>query len=268
MATLALSACAPEAPVRGTAPGPTFVSLNPCIDAILIEVAAPRQILALSHYSRDPASSSIDPQSAARFGVTGGTAEEVIALEPDIVLASTFIAPATRAALERAGLRVESFGSPATTQESVDQIRELAALTGDTRRAQPLIARIDATAPPALAEGKSVLLWQAGQIVPGEATLVAEHLRWAGLSSHSAAMGLGQSDFVSLEAVLADPPDLLLVAGDARGQTHPLLGQIAGTHIAHFDPSLFYCGGPSIPRARERLIEIRREAARQWNAAS
>ncbi len=41
---------------------------------------------------------------ARRFRSTAGTAEEVIALAPDLVVASAFTPPATRAAFERAGL--------------------------------------------------------------------------------------------------------------------------------------------------------------------
>ena len=64
--------------------GPTIVSLNPCTDAILAEVAAPGQLLAISHYSKDPRASSMEAAVAARFAATGGTVEEVLALDPCI----------------------------------------------------------------------------------------------------------------------------------------------------------------------------------------
>ncbi|MEM7666625.1 MAG: ABC transporter substrate-binding protein [Pseudomonadota bacterium] len=269
MAVCSLSACAPEraGPVA-TNNAPTFVSLNPCLDAILIEVAEAEQILALSHYSRDPSSSSIDVERARAFGVTGGTAEEVLALEPDIVLASSFIAPTTRTAFERLGLRVETFGSPATVEESLDQVRRMAELTGLEQAGDELAERI-ATAPeqPTGADF-SALVWQPGQIVPGETTLISEHLRWAGLSSHSSANGLGQADFVSLETLLADPPDILLVAGDRPGQTHPLLDTQRGMMVADFDTSLLFCGGPTIPKARERLSKVRAEFERNFKRAA
>ena len=87
----AIAGCAPQTPAEDVASDlPRIVSLNPCLDAILVEVAEPEQILALSHYSADPAASSIPQDIARRYDVTGGTVEEVIALEPDIVLASTF----------------------------------------------------------------------------------------------------------------------------------------------------------------------------------
>jgi iron complex transport system substrate-binding protein len=260
-AALFAAACAPSArqSQQGAGPttGPTIVSLNPCIDAILVEVAAPGQVLALSHYSRDPGSSSIPPAIAARHGVTGGTAEEIIALAPDLVLASSFLPQPTRSALERAGLRVETFGSPPTIADSIAQVHQVAALAGQRARGAGLAARI-APPPPSAGPQLSALLWQPGEIVAGEATLVDELLREAGFTSHAAARGLGQADRVSLEGLLADPPQVLLVAGDAPGQRHPLLqGQMKATHIAAFDPSLIYCGGPTIPRARARLQAIR-----------
>ena len=55
--------------------------LNPCTDAILAEVAAPGQLLAISHYSKDPRASSMEAAVAARFAATGGTVEEVLALD-------------------------------------------------------------------------------------------------------------------------------------------------------------------------------------------
>ncbi|QDH34574.1 ABC transporter substrate-binding protein [Porphyrobacter sp. YT40] len=261
---LLCAACAPAAPAaRGDPAHPTIVSLNPCLDAILVEVAPPAQVLALSHYSRDAGASSIPAPVAARYGVTGGTAEEVIALRPDLVLASIFLPQPTRTALERAGLRVETFGSPATVADSAAQVREVAALAGRTGEGAALAARISTT-PSTPGPAIDALLWQEGEIIAGEQTLIAELLRQEGFASHAAARGLRQADRVSLEAVLADPPQVLLVAGGAAGQRHPVLeGQRKATHIAPFDPALIYCGGPTIPKARARLRAIRAEVERR-----
>lgn len=263
---LVLAACGSGAPERPAGDSPTFVSLNPCLDAILVDVAAPQQVLALSHYSRDPAASSMDVGRARHFGVTGGTAEEVIALHPDVVLASSLMDPATKSALERAGMRVETFGSPASVEESVAQVRELASLTGGSVAGEEVVAAMEArTWPPEPLEtdlqsapDPTVLLWQEGEIIPGEATLIAELLRDSGFASHAERLGLAQADRVSLEQLLADPPDLLLVAGASRGQNHPALAAVRGMRIEPFEPRLFYCGGPSIPAARADLAAIRK----------
>jgi len=264
---LVAAGCAPDTPDTPDATGkgegaPTIVSLNPCLDAILVELASPAQVLALSHYSRDPGSSSVPPHIAARYGVTGGTAEEVIALRPDLVLASSFLPQPTRSVLERAGLRVATFGSPVTVAESAAQVRAVAQLAGRADTGERLAASIAGAptfAPPPIV----ALLWQPGEIVAGETTLVAELMRQEGFASHAAARGLRQADHVTLERVLADPPQVLLVAGDAPGQRHPLLEtQFKAMQIADFDASLIYCGGPTIPRARARLRAIRAAAER------
>lgn len=250
--------CAPEiAPRRPDGP-PTIVSLNPCIDAILVETAAPAQVLALSHYSRDPGSSSIPQAIAARYGVTGGTAEEVIALRPDVVLASTFLPQPTRTALERAGLRVETFGSPTSIAASVAQVRDVAALAGRGLEGEWLVRDINQAAEPRVgARPIATLLWQPGEIVPGDATLVAEMLRIKGFANHAEAMGLSQADFVPLETVLDDPPELLLVAGNSAGQRHPLLARLTQTQVEPLEPRLLYCGGRSIVGLGMRLDAIR-----------
>ncbi|MDA9918312.1 ABC transporter substrate-binding protein [Erythrobacter sp.] len=237
------------------------MSLNPCLDAMLIEIAGREQILALSHYSRDPASSSIAPDIVSQFAVTGGTAEEIIALQPDIVLASTFIAPSTRAALERLGMRVETFGSPTSIGESIAQVERLGELTGGTAQAERLTQLIgEASDRPADGREISLMLWQPGQIVPGEGTLIAEILERNGFASHSAKLGLSQADYVSLERILADPPEVLLIAGDSAGQTHPLLNTLGETTAEQLEPHLLYCGGSTIIEASERIADIRRRA--------
>ena len=243
---------------------PTFVSLNPCTDAILVEVAAPEQILALSHYSRDPSASSMDVEVARSFGVTGGTAEEVFALEPEVVLASTFIQPATKAALEGLGLEVEAFGIASDPQASFAQIERIAALAGQPERGRALIERIELTLKEAAAEIDQApvraLLWQPGQIVPGEGTLIADLMQNAGLDNEAQRRGLTQADYVSLEEIALNPPEVLLVAGDSAGQSHPVLKQFPQMRAEAFDTNMLYCGGPTIIRAVERLREVRQSA--------
>lgn len=266
---LVLAACSatPAREVeRRPAAGPTIVSLNPCTDAILAEVADPAQILALSQYSHDPASSSMDLAIARRYPAVSGTVEEVLALDPDIVVGSTFMAPATVSALDRLGLRLEQVGIAPTVAASEAQIRRLAALAGHPARGEALIGRIARAlaanhAPPGAPV--SALVWQAGGIVPGEGTLIADLLRRTGFANAAAARGLGQADLLPLEQVLIDPPQLILAAGNALGSDdrmlhHPALARLRGTRRASFDPALLWCGGPTIIRAAERLGAVRR----------
>lgn len=248
-----------ELPPRG--PQPTIVSLNPCADAILAEVAAPGQLLAISHYSHDPAASSMPAAQAARYPATGGTAEEVLALAPDVVVASSFLAPDTRAALERSGVRVETVGITQTLGDSLAQVRALGAVTGEPERAEALAGRIETAWREAAFAGPKVetLLWQEGGIVPGGESLAAAMLEQSGFALQSSARGLGQGAYLPLEQVLADPPALVLASGDDPMLTHPVLRQVAGMEYRRFDSALLYCGGPTIIRALAQLRAIRGE---------
>ncbi|MEZ5682098.1 MAG: ABC transporter substrate-binding protein [Erythrobacter sp.] len=240
---------------------PTIVSLNPCTDAILAEVTAPGQLLAISHYSNDPQASSMDAAIAAKFQSTGGTVEEVLALDPDVVVAGSFLAPVTRAGFADAGIRVVTFGIADSVATSEAQIRELAELAGDKAAGEELVGRVEEAlgkAAPGDAQVRTAVLWQPGGIVPGENALVSELMERAGFASHTVFRGLGQADYLALEEVLADPPDVLLVAGGEAGQGHPVLDKLPNMRREAFDTSLIYCGGPTIIRAIERLAQIRR----------
>ena len=263
---LALTACAPAPRGVAAAAHPAVVSLNPCTDAILAEVAEPGQLLALSAYSRDPASSSMDVGIARRFPATSGTVEEVAALRPDVVISGTFVSPATRAALARLGIPLVELPIAASVPESEAQIRQLARLTGHPERGERLVRRIEqalAAAAPPPGPPISAVVWQAGGIVPGDNTLIADLLRRTGFASLSAARGLRQADFLPLERMLADPPQMILAAGDGlsgedRMLTHPVLAALPRTRREPLAPSLLWCGGPTIIRAAARLGEVRR----------
>ena len=254
-----LAGCA-QAPPGRPREHPTVVSLNPCTDAILAEVADPAQLLAISWYSQDPRATSMPLAQARRFRATSGSAEDVLPLGPDTVVASPFLAPATRQALTRLGIQVVTVGSPTTVAQSEEQVRALARLVGHPERGERLVARIEAALRSARASGPAVpaLVWQQGGIVPGRETLIAELLERTGFISHSAARGLGQGAYLPLERVLAEPPQVVLAAGGERMLTHPALRHLHGVRYVRLDPTLLFCGGPTIVRAAQRLAEIRR----------
>lgn len=264
------AACAPvhgePVPERARSARPTVVSLNPCSDAVLAEVADPVQILGLSHYSSDARSSSMDPAQARRFRSVGDSGEEVLALRPDVVVASSFIPPATAQAIEARGMRLVRLPIARTVAESRAQVRELARLARQGARGEELVARIDAAlaeaAPPRGARPIPALVWQSGGIVAGDDTLAADVLRHAGFMNAAAARGLSQADYLPLERMVANPPRVILAAGGAgeedRLLSHPALSGLQGTRRAAIDPALLWCGGPTIARLAARLTQVRK----------
>lgn len=262
---LALAACGSGAPIAD-ASRPRIVSLNPCTDAVLAEVAAPGQLLAISHYSHDPSATSMDIARAREFASVSGSVEEIVALKPDVVVASSFLSPATAQALRDLGIRVVLEPIPSDVAGALEQVRTLAALTGNPVAGEALNRRIqaalDEAAPVPGSRKVPALVWQSGGIVAGEHTLIAELLSRSGFVNAAAARGLAQADYLPLERVLADPPAVILTVGSAvaeedRMLRHPALSHLAGVTRAPLESSLLWCGGPTIPRALARLAQVR-----------
>lgn len=270
---LAVTGCSSQAADRAAqraAPGreglPRVVSINPCVDAVLMQVADPAQIAAISHYSQDERATSIPLEQARRFAATSGTAEEVVALAPDIVIAGSHVAPSTISALHRMNIPLIQIGVPESIDESSAQVRTIAAAIRQPARGEALVARIDDAVRAASASSAApsgALIWQGGGLVPGDGTLASELLRVTGFRNLSADYGLKQWDVLPLEHLVAHPPRVLLSVGahdrSDRMLGHPVLAglkqQIA---VRRYPEKLLHCGGPTIINAVGHLAQIRR----------
>lgn len=257
----------------GAAPAPgRVVSLNPCLDVILVHVADRAQIAALSHYSRDALSSSI-PKIAQTLPITYESAEEIVALRPDLVISGSHSAPATRAALARLGLEAQAFPVPETVAASLAQVQRVAELVGRPQRGAALVARIRAAlaaaAPPPGTPKLKALVFQSGGFASAEGTLVDEMLRRTGFINAAPLYGLKRTGNVPLELLVADPPDVLL-AGQAKPGAptwadrvlgHPALARIADRMWrADFPQRLMFCGGPVLIETAAVMAKARRDA--------
>lgn len=268
MAGLAAGAAAPA---KGPEPR-RIVSLNPCLDAILVHVADRSQIAAISHYSREPLATSIGDLGRT-FPITYESAEEIVALKPDLVLAAGHSGPATRSALRQLAIRVETFGVPASVAQSTRQITRIAALVHRPGKGAALVSAIERAlseaAPPPGERPLSALIFEAGGMVSAPHTLVDELLTRCGFANAALRYGATRTADVPLELVVANPPEVLL-AGQAtpgaptwadRLVDHPVFRSVAHRMLrASFPQHLTFCGGPVIIEAAKALADIRRRA--------
>jgi iron complex transport system substrate-binding protein len=231
------------------------VSLNPCIDSVLVQVADRGQVAAISHWSQDPDGTSLPLALARSFPAQGGTAEEVIALKPDLVLLTPYTPLATRDALARLGVRTLSIGVPATIPESIAQVRVIADAVGQPARGAALVAEIEAGLRQTRRAGaRPALMRMASGFVPGPGSLSEALMAHAGLLSLSADYGLKGAGVIGLEGLALKPPPLLIT--DRPEALHPVVARLPVT-VAAFDRGLLNCGGPSLVPAAERLAAIR-----------
>lgn len=259
LALLLLAGCSGEE--RGAKGG--IVSLNPCADQLLLALVPPSRVAAISHYSQDPSASSIPIHVARRFPVVAGTAEEVIARAPDLVIASSFTPPASRAAFARAGLSTLYLDSPTTIDASKAQVRRLAQALHEEARGAALNARIDAAVAKTAAGGKPVpaLLYISGHFANGGGTLLDEMMRRAGFRNVAADYGAAMSGTVPIETILTRPPAVILTP-DPGARSATMRRRVlaaAGVPVREilFPSRLVNCGGPTIPAALERLAQVR-----------
>lgn len=249
-----------------------IVSLNMCVDSIVIELVSHDRIMALSHYARDPQRSTI-ADKARHLPITYETAEEVVALRPDLVLTSRHSAIATRNALKRVGIRFELFDVPDTIEESLAQVRTVAKLLDAEREGEAMVARIQTALDAArLPPGETPLtaaIYQPGGLSAGANTVVGELMELTGLRNIAARYGVTNYRPLPLEVLVSKPPDVLLVGETTPGA--PMQQEKVVRHRALraldsqmtqsvFPARLLYCAGPTMIESVASLVDARERA--------
>lgn len=262
-----LAASAEEPPRR-------IVSINLCADELLLTLADPEQIAALSVYAADPVMSFL-PEAALRHRHDVADAEQIVELEADLILAGRYTKRATREMLERLGYRVELLDAVRSVEDSVAQIRRVAALVGHSARGEALVAEIEAArvraAAITTAPRPTAAVYQRRGYVTGGDTLTGELLAIAGFDNAGSDLAGERGGFVPLERIVSDPPDFIVVAAvdrDLEDQgsallAHPALAALYPPDRRIVVPEkLTVCGGPSLPAALDRLAGEAQRIAR------
>ncbi len=247
---------------RAAPPPKRIVSINACTDQLLFALADRSQIAALSRYAMDDDFSIYsDEVKASGIKLIKGSAEEVLKLKPDLVLAGTFTRRATRELLKRLGVHLALFPPENTVQGNGHEILRAARLFGHEERGKALVAEIEralATAPKFDARHLTVLQFQRRGFVSGPDTLIGDLLRRLGVANAAAELGIKGIARSSLEAALKTKADALVLfdpsarAAD-QGEAmlfHPALeSAYAPSRRIVIPGRLVVCGGPALPKA-------------------
>ncbi len=223
------------------------VSLNLCTDQFAV-LLAPDKIVALSQLSRDPTLSFVAPQ-AVRIPQVRASAEAVLALHPDLVLAASYGAQTTLTQLEQRSIRIERFDLPGDFPGIARLTRDIAAALGAPERADPLIAAMDATLAAVRQPSHPVtaIAWEPRGYTASADSLMGAVLRAAGLTN--AATG----DRMGTEALLHRRPDVLIVpdtpAFPSLATEMLRAPALAGIAQRTIPPALTLCAGPFTARA-------------------
>lgn len=242
------------------APAPRrIVSLNLCADQYLLLLADRAQIAGLTGLARDPAMSA---QAARADGLTltGGSAEEVLALRPDLVLAAPGHKRRTVAAIGGARFATLDLLPAESWADIRTQLRRVAAAVGHPDRGEALIRATEARlarVPRDAGRGRVAAYYQRRGFLTGTGTQVDELMGRVGLVNLARRLGKPALARVSLEEMALARPAYLVTDDDARvidqGTAlvhHPLLGRIPRLRLRR---AWTVCGSPDYATAAEAL---------------
>lgn len=242
-----------------------IVSLNLCADELVLRLADREDVASVTWLARDPDISNV-ARRAAHVGVNHGLAEEILPLEPDLVLAGVHTTRTTVAFLKSVGIPVVELGVPQSLDAVYAQIRKVAAAVGQPERGARMIAEIRRGLARASAEsgqqGIGAFVLRPNGYTVSDGSLVDTLLERAGLVNLAARRGLDTYGQIPLETVLLSDAELLIIDAEVQGYPsmtsqllrHPALVKSDHTlDIVRLPSRLWNCAGPRLVDAVERL---------------
>lgn len=231
--------------------------MNLCTDQLAMLLAAPGQLVSVSHLASDPLSSSMVAEAAA-YPANRGGAEQIFLMHPDLVLAGTYTSLASVNLLRDLGVTVVQVPPITALAEIPGQIRTIGAALGREAEAEALVAEFQAGLAALATElppRRAALYYPNGYTV-GEGTLADDVLRHAGFDNIGAQAGLTGGGTLPLERLVMAAPEMIVTStkypGASRSEDildHPaLLDLRAAAGIATSDAD-WVCGTPHILRA-------------------
>ena len=236
-----------------------IVSLNLCADQFLIALADKRQIAGLTHNAADPDTSAAAAQ-AKHYPILGQSAEEVLAIQPDLLVGMPARRSAVMSALKGRGYpsldvkRAESF--TAITHE----MRKVAQAVGHPARGEALVADMkrQLAALPKPGRGRVAAYYQRRGYMTGTGTLVDDLMQRVGLVNLAGKLGKPSLSTLSIEEMVAARPDFIIVETGSDTVTdqgtemlhHPALRNIPRIRLPQ---AWTVCGGPAYVDAARSL---------------
>ena len=270
---LALAAALPF-PTRAEMPAKPqrIVSLNVCVDQLLLLIVDHRRIAALTQFAVDRDWSNM-PKEAQGFRTTHGRAEEVMPLMPDLVIGGEYSAPETIALLRRVGQRVEVMRLANSVEDVRNGMRWLGNVVGEPDEAEALVAELDrrlSAVARAVPPGPRPVLafYNTSGYTAEPGTLADDVIRLAGFDNLAGRFGLRIGGRLNLELVATARIDALIAIDTAETSAsravetvqHPALARLAANKPFAFIPGrLWTCETPFVAEAAERLARLRAE---------
>lgn len=121
-----------------------IVSLSYGTDEILTELVDAKRIASYCRWAEDPGITFITREQYQKVGCkTDGNAEEVLALKPDLVLATTAMSSDIINALDALGLKVYLASRPKNYEQMRQKVLKLGEVVGEKAKGEALVKQMD-----------------------------------------------------------------------------------------------------------------------------
>jgi len=238
-----LWAAAPAPRVNAPAVPQRIVSINLCADQLVLALADREQIAGLTKNATD-AEMSGEAAKARGIPLLSNSAEQILAIEPDLIVGMPASRSAALRALPQQDYPLLDLATANTLDEIYTSIRETAAAVGHPERGAVLIARMrgELAGLPKPGKGRVAAYYQRRGYMTGTGTLIDELMGRVGLVNLAGKLGKPPLSQLSLEEMVAAQPDFLIV----ESATDVVIDQ--GSEMLHH-PALSGIPRISIPQA-------------------
>lgn len=268
-----------NATVANSAAFPRVISINLCTDQMVMLLADPSQILALSRLSQDEAGSYYH-EKAKGFATAEPRAEDILPRSPDVVMTGPYNSHYTLSLLDELGVRVETLEIADSVESMFDNIHRMGNILHQQARADSLVvslrkqlAKIDdrvALLDSAMLAGGDTApraaVYDANGYTVGHESLRGEAMARAGWHNVAADKGIASYGVLALEDMIRLAPQALIESPYSRGTysrgqmlaDHPALRQ-AGLDpmIISLSSNQTICAGPWLIDVIEQLVDAR-----------
>lgn len=268
-----------NATVASSAGLPSVVSINLCTDQLVMLLADPSQILALSSLSQDEAGSYFHDK-ARDFAQTEPRAEDILPLSPDVVMTGPYNSRYTLALLDELGIPVETLPIADSVESMLDNILRMGSILQQPARADSLVAslrqqladideRVGSLNAAMLDNGDTApraAVYDANGYTVGLASLRGEAMARAGWHNVAVDKGIESYGVLALEDMIQLAPQALIESPYSRGTysrgqmlaDHPALRQAGLDPMIISLPSNWtICAGPWLIDVIEQLVDAR-----------
>lgn len=244
------------------------VSINLCTDQLAMLLAAPGQLVSVSHLATEMQSSSMVEEAQA-YPMNRGQVEQVFLMRPDMVLAGTYTQVSTVEMLRGLGVEVVQVPPATSLAEAVEQIRVVGRALGQEAKANAMADEFAKALDAARFQGdkRTAAFYYPNGYTTGAGTLANEVLELTGFTNIGADAGVTGGGILPLERLVMAGPDLIVSSerypGASRAEdilVHPALKAVeARAGIELQSDADWVCGTPHLLRAIAKMQAARAE---------